>query len=84
MARKNKTPQKFLLSTKSKRKAEGETKDTQDEQTNKAVPKWKLEREAFIKAMRIGKQIDKLEKDPTLNSNELENKISNLTNQIPS
>ena len=83
MAKKNKTPQKCLLSTKSKRKA-AETKEPQGEQTNKSVPKWKLEREAFIKAMRIGKEIDKLEKDPTLDSNELENKISNLTNQIPS
>ena len=34
--------------------------------------------------MRISRQIDKLEKDPTIDSNELENKISNLTSQIPS
>jgi hypothetical protein len=45
----------------------------------KSVPKWKLEREAFIKAMRISRQIDKLEKDPNINSGELEDKISNLT-----
>ena len=33
---------------------------------------------------KVGKEIDKLEKDPTIDSNELENKISNLSNQIPS
>ena len=57
VAKKNKTPQKFLLSTKSKRKAGGEVKES-EEQTNKgdkAVPKWKAEREAFIMAMRVGK-----------------------------
>jgi hypothetical protein len=85
VAKKNKTPQKFLLSTKSKRKT-GEIKDSSEEQTSssKTVPKWKLEREAFIAAMRIGKQIDQLENDPTINKNDLENKISNLTSQIPS
>ena len=29
-----------------------------------AIPKWKLEREAFVKAMRVSKQIQKLEQDP--------------------
>lgn len=82
VSKKNKTPQKFLLSGKNKRKSIGDLQNS-EEQT-KSVPKWKLEREAFIKAMRISRQIDKLEKDPTINSNDLENKILDLHNQIPS
>ena len=39
-----------------------------DNKSNEKIPKWKQERENFIKAVRLGKQINKLEKDPNLNN----------------
>lgn len=47
-------------------------------------PKWRQEREAFIKAMKISKRIEKLEKDPNVDEEEMEAQISNLQDQIPS
>lgn len=48
------------------------------------VPKWKLEREAFVKAMQVSKKIQKLENDPSKDSLENQKKIQELSDTIPS
>lgn len=49
------------------------------------VPKWKAEREKFIQAIRLGKQIQALESRPDVKNNaEVQSKIRALADKIPS
>jgi hypothetical protein len=84
-AAKKMTPQKYLKASSKKyiSGAGAPKRDAGKEQVDAPKEKWRLEREAFVKAMRISRKINKLENDPNLDSNEMENQIKTLSNQIP-
>lgn len=58
--------------------------ENQEIQNENEKPKWKEEREKFIQAVRIGKQINNLEKNPELKNNvQMQMQIKQLASKIP-